>query len=281
VQDKVCVISGATSGIGRASAEALASRGAQLVLIARNPQKAAETRDAIVRSTGNDAISVVQADFESQAQIRDAATQILADHPRIDLLLNNAGVTNLTRETTVDGIEATFAVNHLAYFLLTNLLLDRILESSGARIVSVASDAHRFGGALDFDDLGLEHGFGWMKAYGRSKGANILFTQELARRIEGSGVTANCLHPGFVRSSLGGQNGVIGKIAVRFAGLFAQSPERGARTSIYLCTSPEVAEVSGGYFAKCRPHRPAAAFTDSAAADRLWKVSEELTGLSH
>ena len=134
--------------------------------------------------------------------------------PLRDLLHDAAGVTNLTRETTVDGIEATFAVNHLAYFLLTNLLLDRILESSGARIVSVASDAHRFGGALDFDDLGLEHGFGWMKAYGRSKGANILFTQELARRIEGSGVTANCLHPGFVRSSLGGQNGVIGKIAV-------------------------------------------------------------------
>jgi len=277
---RVCIVSGATSGIGRACALELAATGAELHLIVRSPERGEATRREIVESTGNTAVHLVRGDFTSQAETRRAAAELLEACPRIDLLLNNAGVVHLRRTTTPDGIESTFAVNHLGYFLLTNLLLPRLKETPGAHVVSVASDAHKFGGAIDFDDLELESGYGWTRAYGRSKGANILFTRELARRLEGHDVRANCVHPGFVRSNLGANNGGIGRWIVRTAGIFAMSPERAARHILYVCNAPELADASGRYFAKSREITPARWARDDASARRLWEISERMTGLA-
>jgi NAD(P)-dependent dehydrogenase (short-subunit alcohol dehydrogenase family) len=194
------------------------------------------------------------------------------------LLLNNAGIMNLSRALTPDGLEETFAVNHLAYFLLTQLLLDRIVASAPARIVNVASDAHQ-SATLDFDDLNAEKSYRAMARYGSSKLANILFTRELARRLDGTGVTANCLHPGFVATGIATNNGLLGRVVMQLARLVARTPEKGAETSVYLCTSDDVAGVSGRYFVDCAPKEPAEAAQSDADAARLWEVSEELTGL--
>jgi NAD(P)-dependent dehydrogenase (short-subunit alcohol dehydrogenase family) len=186
----------------------------------------------------------------------------------------------LRREETVDGFERTFAVNHLAYFLLTVLLLDRLRSSVPARIVNVASDAHHYaGGGLDFDDLQSTKGYGSMRAYGRSKGANILFTRELARRLAGTGVTANCLHPGFVGSNFATNNGWFAQVVMRVIRPVARTPEKGAETAVHLCASPDVATVSGQYFFDCQPRWPKQYAQDDATARRLWDVSERLTGL--
>ena len=273
---KTCVVTGATSGLGRACAEQLAREGARLRLVCRNPEKAEQARAEIVAATGNPEVEVVLADLASQASVRTAAGALLADGSAIDLLLNNAGVTNLRREVTPDGIEATFATNHLAYFLLTELLLERLRATPGARIVNVASDAHKFGGALDLDDVGLERGFGWVKAYGRSKGANILFTRELARRLEGSDVSVHALHPGFVRSNLGANNGTVGWLATRLAAPFALSAEAAAGHVLAVCREARFGEESGGYFYKARPRSPATWAADDELARRLWALSESL-----
>jgi len=273
----IAVVTGATSGLGRACAEQLAARGARLALVARSASKAEAARDEIARATGNGAIELAIGDLESQAAVRDVGKSLRERLGRIDLLLNNAGVTNLSRELTVDGIETTFAVNHLAYFLLTNELLPLLREAKSARIVSIASDAHKFGGEIDFDDLELANGYSWTKAYGRSKGANILWTGELARRLAGSGITANSIHPGFVRSGLGANNGGIGRIAVQIAGIFAMSPAKAAGYVLDVCTSPKWADTSGAYFYKGRPHTPRAWATDAQRAARLWQVSESMT----
>ncbi len=196
------------------------------------------------------------------------------------MLLNNAGVIMLRREETVDGLETTLAVNHLTYFLLTVLLLDRLKESAPARVVNVASDAHAYAaGGLDWDDLGSERGYSAMKVYGRSKLANILFTRELARRLEGSGVTANCLHPGFVGSNFAKNNGLLGRLGMNLLRPFARSNEKGAETAVYLCASPAVADLSGEYFFDRRPRHPKRYAQSDADARRLWEVSERLTGL--
>ena len=274
------IVTGATSGLGRACAEQLAARGARLELVARNAAKAAETCDAITTATGNEAVDFVIADFASQTAIRDGAKQLLERCERIDLLLNNAGVTNLKRELTADGIEATFGVNHLGYFLLTNLLLPRIEASAPARIVSVASDAHKFSGPIEFDDLESEKNYSAMRVYGRSKGANILWNRELARRLEGSGVTANALHPGFVRSNLGANNGTFGRVVVKLAGVFAMSADKAARYVVDVCTDPDLADTNGGYFYKGRPNDAKAWARDDDAARRLWEISERMTGAS-
>ena len=201
LQDKTCVMTGATSGIGLAAAVELAARGARLVLVARNPARADEAIRAIHARTPNAPIEIVRGDLARLADVRDAADAILARCPEIHLLWNNAGVVKLRRELTADGFEAMFGVNHLAYFVMTGRLLDRLRATPGARIVSTASEAHRFGGALDFDDLQSERSFGPFKTYGRSKLCNILWTRELARRLDGSGVTANCFHPGAGRDA--------------------------------------------------------------------------------
>jgi NAD(P)-dependent dehydrogenase (short-subunit alcohol dehydrogenase family) len=280
LRGKTCLVTGATSGIGRASAVALAGMGAKLFLLCRDPARAEALRAEIADGTGRRDVAILLADLSSQRDIRRAAAEFLATGEPLHVLLNNAGVVQMQRTETVDGIETTFAVNHLAYFLLTNLLLERIVRSAPARIVNVASDAHRLGGALDFDDLGAARRYSGMAVYGRSKLANLYFTRELARRLEGSGVTVNAVHPGAVRTGLGQNNDApVLKLLTGLVRPFFRSPERGAETSIWLCSSPDVAGVSGGYFADCKPRSPHRLANDEAASRRLWDASAELTGL--
>jgi retinol dehydrogenase 12 len=277
---KTCLVTGATNGIGRVSARALAKMGAKLFLVARDPRRAEETRAEIAREVPDADVRIILADLSSQAEVRRAAAEFLATGEPLHVLLNNAGVTQLTRSETVDGIETTFAVNHLAYYLLTRLLLERIRASAPARIVNVASDAHRFGGPLDFDDLGSTRKFSWMAVYGRSKLANILFTRELARRLEGTGVTVNALHPGAVRTGLGMNNEApFMKLLVALARPFMRSPEKGAETSIWACSAPELAKVTGRYFSDRREREPNAIAQDDGTARRLWDVSAGLVNL--
>jgi NAD(P)-dependent dehydrogenase (short-subunit alcohol dehydrogenase family) len=223
---------------------------------------------------------VVLADLASLAEVRRAAAEILASCPRIDVLVNNAGIVNLRRERSADGLEATFAVNHLAPFLLTNLLLDRLRESAPARIVNVASEAHRVG-RVDLDDLQHERRrYGWMKVYGASKLANLFFTYDLARRLEGTGVTANCLHPGAVYTGLARNNGRLASFVYTLGRFVMKSPERGAETSIHLACAPELERVTGSYFENRKPRRSSAASQDPELARGLWEASERLTGLA-
>jgi len=277
---RVCVITGATSGIGRAAAEQLAALGARLVIVARDPARGAAARDEIVAATGNREVALEIADLASQRQVRELAARLLAAEPEIHVLVNNAGLTLAERRLTEDGLEETFAVNHLAPFLLTNLLLDRLRGSSPARVVTVASAAHR-GAAIPFDDLNGERGFsGWI-AYGWTKLANILFTAELARRLAGSGVTATCLHPGVVATGFGREGPFLVREFQRLLGrVFLLDPKQGADTLVWLASSPEMEGASGGYYAKRRLATPSRAAGDAAAARRLWQESERLTGLT-
>jgi len=277
---RVCVITGATSGIGRAAASELAALGARVVIVARDPVRGAAARDEISRETRNHEVALEVADLKSQRQVRDLAARLLAALPEIHVLVNNAGLALAERRLTEDGLEETFAVNHLAPFLLTNLLLDRLRASAPARVVTVASAAHR-GAVIPFDDLNGERGFsGWL-AYGWTKLANILFTIELARRLEGSGVTATCLHPGVVATGFGREGPFLIREFQRFLGrLLLLDPTQGADTLVWLASSPEVEGASGGYYAKRRLQAPSRAARDVAAARRLWQVSERLTGLT-
>jgi retinol dehydrogenase-12 len=276
---KVCVVTGATAGIGRMTAEGLARLGARVILVGRNPRKCAAAVSEIRQATGHSEVESLVADLSSQAEIRRLAEQVRARYPRLDVLVNNAGAYFPQRIETVDGIEMTFALNHLSYFLLTNLVLDRLLASAPARIVNVASNAHK-GVRMNFDDLqGRRRYNGWF-AYAQSKLANVLFTDELARRLDGTGVTANVLHPGFVASNFFEGKGPLGWIFGQIARVVALSPAQGAQTSIYLASSPEVEGVSGRYFVKQKPVASSPVSRDEAAARRLWKVSEELTGLT-
>jgi NAD(P)-dependent dehydrogenase (short-subunit alcohol dehydrogenase family) len=278
---RVCMVTGATSGIGRAAAAELAQMGAELILVARDAQRGEQAVAEIAGQSGNRHVELMRADLSSQAQVRRLAAEFLASGRPLHVLLNNAGVIMLRREETVDGIETTFAVNHLAYFLLTNLLLERLRASAPARIVNVASDAHAYsGGRLDFDDLESRKRYSAMRVYGKSKLANILFTRELARRLEGSGVTANALHPGFVGSNFARNNGALASVAMLLARPFARSPEKGAETAVYLCCSPEVEGVSGKYFFDKREKWSKSYARNDDDARRLWKVSERMTGLA-
>jgi NAD(P)-dependent dehydrogenase (short-subunit alcohol dehydrogenase family) len=274
MHSRTCLITGATSGIGRATALALGGMGAELVLLCRDRARGEETA-AAARAAGAPAVELLIADLGVQAEVRRAAAEFLAGGRPLHVLINNAGVVNLQRTLTADGLEATFAVNHLAYFLLTTLLLDRLRASAPARIVNVSSEAHRFG-PLDFDDLQNERRYRTMKVYGQSKLANILFTAELARRLEGSGVTVNSLHPGAVATRLGTNNGAWARALIRLLRPFFRTPDDGAATSIHLATAPELAGVSGRYFANRREKTPSAAARDPDAARRLWEVSERL-----
>ena len=281
LRGKTVLVTGATNGIGRASARALARMGATLFLLARDPKRAEETRAEIMGETNGAEVRILIADLSLQSEIRRAAAEFLATESPLHVLLNNAGVVQLSRSETRDGIETTFAVNHLAYFLLTNLLLARIRDSAPARIVNVASDAHRMGGRLDFDDLGSARRYSGMGVYGRSKLCNLLFTRELARRLEGSGVTVNALHPGAVRTGLGQNNDApILKLITHLVRPFFRSPERGAETSIWACSAPELEGVTGRYFGDCRETRPHANALDDEAARRLWDASEKLVGMA-
>ncbi len=281
LRGKTCLITGATSGIGRSSALGLAARGARLFLLCRNPERAAALQSEIAERTGNREVEIVLADLASQAEIRRAAAHFLATGSKLDVLLNNAGVVQLERSLTVDGIETTFAVNQLAPFLLTNLLLERIVASAPARIVNVSSDAHKFGGPLDFDDLGAARRYSGAGVYARSKLANLYFTRELARRLQGTGVTVNAAHPGAVRTELGQNNDApILMWLTNLARPFFRTPERGAETSIWLCSAPELAGVTGRYFVDCRERQPHRRARDDDASRRLWDASAKLVGLA-
>ena len=279
MQGRVCIVTGASSGIGKATAFGLAQLGATVALVCRNRERAEAACTEIRAATGNDAVDFVLADLSSQAEIRRLAQDLLDCYPQIHVLVNNAGVVNTKRSTTVDGIETVFAVNHLAYFLLTHLLLERLTASGSARIVNVASHAHRWG-KLDFDDLQNERRYRGMQVYGQSKLCNILFTRELARRIAGSGVTVNCVHPGGVATGLGYNNGWWAVLIAKALRPFFRTPEQGADTVLYLATSPELEAVNSKYFYDRREGQPSPAAQDDAAAKRLWQISAELTGVA-
>ena len=276
--DAVVVVTGGTSGIGRAAALEIAKTGARLVLVARDEARARATLDEIARTTGNRNADVVLGDLGRQADVRAVAETLCARHPRIDVLLNNAGVVNLKYTTTPDGIESTFAVNHLAYFMLTLLVRGSLAAAPHARIVNVASDAHRWG-RIDFDDLGNARRYRPMRVYGQSKLCNILFTYELARRLAGSTITTNCLHPGAVATRLGQNNGRVATVLTKLLSPFFRTPEGGADTAVYLATAPEVAETTGGYFANRRAIRSSRVSYDDVTRQRLWDASESLTGV--
>lgn len=278
---KTVMITGATGGIGRAAALALAAEDPEeLILLCRNPERGARTQQEIRQATGLDRTSLLLCDLASQARIREAADAFLARGRPLHVLLNNAGVLNFWREDTEDGIEATWAVNHLAYYLLTNLLLERMTQSAPARIVNVTSDAHAWaGGPLDFDDLGGRQVRSAMRRYGISKLANILFTRELARRLEGTGVTANCFHPGFVGTGFATNNGVVSKLAMRLLSAFNRTPEEGADTGVYLCADPEVRE-NGRYFVDREARWPKRFAQNDEDAARLWTESARQVGLA-
>ena len=273
------LVTGATDGIGLATAEALASQGHRVLMHGRNATKGKAAVEAVRAAAGNGEVSFLQADFASLAQVRRLAADLDA-LPRLDVLINNAGCINFSRSVTTDGFETTFAVNHLAPFLLTRLLLTKIRDSAPARIVTVASAAHR-GQRIDFDDLMSTRDYRMLRTYGRSKLANILFTRALANRLAGSAVTANALHPGMVTTHLGQDNWLARTVGRAFMAIAGVSATQGAKTSVYLATSAEVEGLSGDYYAKCRPAPLAAApdALDDATAERLWSVSEELVGL--
>jgi NAD(P)-dependent dehydrogenase (short-subunit alcohol dehydrogenase family) len=276
---KTVLITGANQGIGKAAATVLGKAGARLVLVCRNAEKA-RTAIADIERAGAKNVELLLGDMGSQADIRRVAAEFKAKHGRLDVLLNNAGVLVTSRHTTVDGIEETFAINHLGYFLLTNLLLDVLEKSAPSRIVNVSSEAHRRG-RMHWDDLELKSGsYSSFGAYGQSKLANILFTRELARRLEGTGVTANCLHPGVIASGFGHTYGGVMSVVMKIASPFLITTEEGAKTSVYLASSPEVEGVTGEYFDKCKVRKPNRAARDEAAPARLWAISEKMTGLA-
>ncbi len=278
---KTVVITGGNSGIGKAAAVALATAGARVVITARSEPRGAAARADIAEASGSDAVELSVFDLADLSSVRSGAADLLERCPRIDVLLNNAGLILSERTLSRDGYEATFAINHLGPFLLTELLLDRLKQSAPSRIVNVASTAHTFARrGMVFDDLMAERSYRSMEVYGRSKLANILFTTELAKRLAGTGVTANSLHPGSVATGYARDGDTTGLMAwgVKvFAHLpISLTPEQGAKTSVYLSSSPEVAGVSGRYFFKCKEKTPSANARDEAAAARLWEVSEEL-----
>jgi NAD(P)-dependent dehydrogenase (short-subunit alcohol dehydrogenase family) len=278
MKGKVVVITGATSGIGEVAAQRLAGMGARIVLVARD---AARGQKALTRlpSIGSGAPhSIYYGDLSRISESKRVAAEIAAAEPRIDVLINNAGALFGTRRLTADNLEETFATNHMAYFVLTLKLKANLLAAAPARVVSTASDAHK-GYTLDFADLQAEKGYLAIRAYGRSKLCNILFTRELARRWSGTVVTANCLHPGFVATRFGDGSGGFLSWGVRIAKTFAITPEKGAETIVYLASSPDVAAISGDYFYKCRPATPTAGGRDDAAASRLWNESAKIAGI--
>ena len=276
--DNIVVMSGATSGIGLIAAEKLAAMGMRLVLIARNQTRAERALSQLAGLGPDQRHRAHYADLSQLAEVKRVAAEISSREPCINVLINNAGNVYCARTVADDGLERTFATNHAAPFVLTCCLRNSLIAAAPARIVNTASDAHR-GQVLDFSDLQLSRSYRVLRAYGRSKLCNILFTRELARRLAGTGVTANCLHPGFVRTSLGQNNGGPMRYLIKLAMLFAGDPEKGANTIVYLATAPQLAKQSGGYYYNCRPHSPNMAARDDATAKRLWEETVRLTGV--
>lgn len=278
LEGRTVLVTGGTAGIGRQAAIELARKGARVVIVGRNPEKTDRVRDELRGLSGNDKVESLLADLSKMDDVRRLAAEYTEKYASLDVLLNNAGAVNLTREVTVDGFERTFATNHLAYFLLANLLLPALQKRPGARVVNVASAAHQMG-RVDFDDLQRARSYEGWSVYGASKLMNILFTREMARRLGAQGPTVNCLHPGFVASEFLSKGG-IWKLLKPVGYLFAVSEEKGAETSVYLASSPDVAGVTGKYFSKCREAKPSRAAQDDAVAKRLWEESARLAGLA-
>jgi NAD(P)-dependent dehydrogenase (short-subunit alcohol dehydrogenase family) len=274
---RICVVTGATRGIGRATAEGLAQLGAHVLMVCRRKEDGEKAAEEIAAKSGVTP-DVVTADLSSQSSIRQAAARIQERHPHLHVLINNAGVIPQRREITVDGLEMQFAVNHLAYFLLTNLLLPQLKAGAPSRIINVSSGAHAHA-TIDFDDLQAEQDYRPKSVYSRSKLANILFTYELSRRLRGTGVTVNCLNPGVVATGMLADYMGVSRTRDASASSFGARPEEGAQTSIYLASSPEIEAVTGKYFEQTQPIASSQASYDEAAARRLWEVSERLTGL--
>jgi NAD(P)-dependent dehydrogenase (short-subunit alcohol dehydrogenase family) len=279
MRGKTVVITGGTSGIGEVAAVALAKMGARIVLVARDKSRGDATLARLRDITPDIAHSVYFADLLRLAEMKRVAAEIADHEPRIDVLINNAGALFAKRRLTEDGLERTFALNHMAYFVMTVGLRERLLASGLARIIDTASAAHQ-GATLDFEDLQSAKSFGGRKAYGRSKLCNILFTREFARRLQGTGVTANCLHPGFVATRFGDQSGGLISRLIWLAKFSAISPAQGAETVIYLASSPDVAKATGQYFYKSMPVRPSSWAEDDRSALLLWQRSAALAGMN-
>jgi NAD(P)-dependent dehydrogenase (short-subunit alcohol dehydrogenase family) len=273
---KICLVTGATGGIGRAAAIEIAKRGATVVMVGRDATRGAAAAQAARAAAPSSTVEFIQADLSSQSSIRDLARRVKARYEKLHVLVNNAGGVFLRRELTDDGLERTFALNHLGYFLLTDLLLDRIKAAGPSRIVNVASRAHKRT-HIDFENLQGEKHYAGFRAYGQSKLANVLFTYELARRLEGTGVTVNCLHPGVVSTGFGKNNPGWARLVATLFAPFLRTPEEGARTIVYLATSPALEGVSGKYFADERQATSSRDSYDGALARRLWEISEKLT----
>ncbi len=273
MQGKICLVTGATLGIGKETALGLARKGAHVAIVGRDEARTRETAAWIAKESGNPQVDFLVADLSSQAEVRRLAAAFDSRYPRLDVLVNNAGAIFMKRELTVDGVERTWALNHLAEFLLTRLLLEKLEASAPARIVNVSSDAHT-AGVIAFDNLQGEKKYGGMRIYAQSKLANILFTFALARRLAGKGVTANCLHPGVVATGFGHNTPGLVNAVLNLARPFLLTAQQGAATSIYLASSPEVADVSGKYFVKCKPAKPSKQCADVALQERLWELSE-------
>jgi NAD(P)-dependent dehydrogenase (short-subunit alcohol dehydrogenase family) len=272
------MVTGANSGIGKATARLLAERGARVVMVCRNPGRGEPARREIAERTGSGTVELLTADFESLDQVRALARAYVETHDRLDGLINNAGLYLPTYRETTDGYEVTWAVNHLAPFLLTNLLLDVLKASAPARIVNVSSNSH-YGAAIHFDDLNGTASYSWMEAYGQSKLANVLFTYELARRLDGTGVTAKCLHPGMVATRIWNRSNNPISLFMRPFKLFMQRPSRSARAVVRLAVDPELEGVTGAYFDQIKEKASSEVSYDRAVAEHLWRVSAEATGL--
>lgn len=281
--DKTCIVTGANAGIGKATARGLAERGAHVVMVCRNEERGAAAREEIIDDTGHEAVDLLLADLAVQNEIRTLADELLDRYDRIDVLINNAGIFVGRYAETPDGIEKTWAVNHLAYFLLTNLLLDHLkatAEAHGeARIINVGSDAHARTDGIHFDDPNLKSSFSGVEAYAQSKLANLLFTYELARRLRGTGVTVNCVHPGVVATNIWRGSHWLARIARLFS-WFYKRPSEGAAGPLHLATSPEVQGVTGAYVKGTEQANSSRASYDETAAQRLWTLSAEMTGLA-
>jgi len=285
LEGKTCLITGATNGIGKKTTIALSLLGAEIIFIARNETKADLLKERVYSLTGQKPISII-ADLSSQKEIKDAVIQFNNLNRPLDILLNNAGILNLERKETIDGFEEMFAVNHLAYYSLTLLLLNKLKLSTSSRIVNVSSNSHSLIKQINFEDIHFKNSFNGYKAYGLSKLANILFTKELSLKLSGSNISVNCLHPGFVSTGIGSQNSYtltnfafLRALALKLARPFAKNSQQGASTSIFLCSSEEVNKVSGEYFVDCKIKNVSKTAENKENSRLMWEISEDLTGI--
>jgi len=279
MQGKICMVTGANSGVGKATALGLAQMGATVIMVCRDRARGEEAQSEIKNKSGNNAVDLLLADLSSQQSIRQLVENFQQNYTQLHVLINNAGVVMLSRKATVDGLETTFAVNYLAPFLLTNLLLDILKNSAPARIVNVSSESHQ-SGYIKINDLQAKDNYKIMNAYGQSKLALVMFTYELARRLQGTGVTANCLHPGFTATNIGQSGvGLVARPLVKFIFRFGISPEEGAKTSIYLASSPDVEGVTGKYFVNSMPKESAPISYSESLQRQLWEKSAKLVNL--